>query len=130
MKRILFTLFMILSILGTPSLEAKESSDSSEKAMLRLFIQQGPQKTYLLGYHWMSLRLHQKIGMVESARRGALKLDAVMLHPAEIYIRELDRLFLRNPELRRLEVGPAIQGLAMSLNDWDSLSDSPHDTRQ
>jgi len=100
---------------------AGEVSKASPKT-IRLFIQKGPEKNYLLGHHWLRLKIHQKIAIVESARRGALELNALMTLPAEIYIRELDRLFLENPTLRQLEVGPAIHGIAVSLKDWDDGS--------
>ena len=104
------------------SSQAEEGRDHS-KQTLRLYINSGGSKTYLLGHHWGSLGMNQKIAMVEAARRGALKLEAVMTLPAEIYVRELDRMFSENPSLRKLEVGPAIHGIAVSFNDWDDGSD-------
>ena len=99
-----------------------EEAPADARQTLRLYINNGGNKTYLLGYHWESLGMNQKIAMVEVARLGALKLDAVMTLPAEIYVRELDRMFSENPSFRKLEVGPAIHGIALSFNDWDDGS--------
>lgn len=69
----------------------------------------------------MQMRVIQKIGLVERVRRGALKMNALMTLPAEIYVRELDGMYREHPEARSIEVGQAIQGIAVSLKDWDEM---------
>jgi len=101
-----------------------EESVPAERQSIRLFVQQDGQRAYLSGYQWISLRTDQKIIMVERARQGALRLGALMVLPAEIYVRELDRLFTEHPHLRKIEVGQAVEGIAISLKDWNTGSRS------
>lgn len=90
------------------------------KETIRLFLEQGDQRVYLLGHHWKALNLNQKIAMVEQARTGALEMNVLMALPAEVYIRRVDQMLIDNPQLRQFELGQVVQGIAISLNDWDS----------
>lgn len=114
MKKILLILFVVLAIAGNASAEEKKGNT------IRLFIEQGDQRMYLLGHHWTSLNLNQKIAMIEQARTGAISMNVVMALPAEVYIKKLNQMLLENPQLRQFELGQVVQGIAVSLNDWDT----------
>ena len=94
---------------------------------LRIFLKTGAKKTYVRGYQWATLDLNRKINLVESARRGALKLGALMTRPAETYVLEVDKFFKSNPSLMQMELGPVIQGVAISLKDWDNGGTHEHE---
>ncbi len=114
------------------SLQAAESKSSAQPSgtasvkgakpdqALRIYLKTGAKKTYVRGYQWMTLDLNRKINLVESARRGALKMNAVMTFPAETYVREIDKFFAGNPSLMQMEVGQVIQGVAISIKDWNA----------
>ena len=132
MKRILpyvLTAFCFLS--GAPASAQETSSPPAASApsagkpakptkALRIFLKTGAKKTYVRGYQWMTLDLNRRISLVESARRGALQMDALMTLPAETYVAEVDKFFQYNPSLMQMEVGQVIQGIAISLKDWDN----------
>lgn len=87
---------------------------------LRIFLKTGGKKIYVRGYQWMTLDLNRKISLVESARRGALKMNALMTQPAERYVMEADKFFRTNPSLLQMELGQVIQGIAISIQDWET----------
>lgn len=103
---------------GGPSASATASTARPEKA-LRIFLKTGGKKTYVRGYQWMTLDLNRKISLVESARRGALRMNAVMVRPAEVYVNEVNKFFQHNPSLMQMEVGQVIQGVAIGMKDWE-----------
>ncbi|MFT5206376.1 MAG: hypothetical protein ACI9CF_000111 [Candidatus Omnitrophota bacterium] len=115
----------ILSLIPTFSLAADVMPASTNSPSIRLFVESGGQRANILGHNWAELSFERKIKLIESARQGALRLGAVMALPAESYIRELDMMFAKNPSLRHIEVGQAIQGIAISLKDWDTGTGSP-----
>lgn len=130
MKHLTPSLFFVLlfSFLSPASVvrAAQETARSSESVSaapkpdkaLRIFLKTGEKKTYVRGYQWMTLDLNRKISLVESARRGALRMNAVMTQPAELYVANVDKFFRYNPGLLEMEVGQVIQGVAISLKDW------------
>ncbi|MBF0254536.1 MAG: hypothetical protein HQL11_05380 [Candidatus Omnitrophica bacterium] len=87
---------------------------------IRLFVTRAGERMYLNGHDWLRLDLDRKIEWVEAARLGAIKMGAVLSLPAEVYIGELDRMFTEAPQLRHIEVGQAIEGIAISMKDWDT----------
>jgi hypothetical protein len=103
---------------GTSSASTAASAAKPEKA-LRIFLKTGGKKTYVRGYQWMTLDLNRKISLVESARRGALRMNAVMAKPAEVYVNEVNKFFQHNPSLMQMEVGQVIQGVAVGMKDWE-----------
>ncbi len=118
-------LILTLSLLPTFSLASEAALTPTHSQSIRLFVEQGGQQANILGHNWAELSIERKIKLIESARQAALRLGAVMALPAESYIRELDMMFLKNPSLRHIEVGQAIQGIAIALKDWDSGTESP-----
>ncbi len=105
---------------------AAEGAESAKPAALRLYALKAGEKRYFTGYDWMLFDLSRKIALVEKARRGAvLQMNVVMALPAERYVRELDRMYAEAAEARTIEVGQAIQGIAITLKDWDEGSRSP-----
>lgn len=120
MKRFLPAL-LVASLLWTLPASAAEKTAKPEKA-LRIYLKTGNKKTYVRGYQWMTLDLNRKISLVESARRGALKMNAVMSQPAETYVAQVDKFFQYNPSLMEMEVGQVIQGIAISIKDWEDGS--------
>ena len=102
-----------------------ESPASMPKTMkrphrtLRLFLPGAEKKTYLRGYHWLKLSAVQKRYSVELARQGAMRMKVIMTLPAEMYLERLDRMFALESSTLNIEVGQAIQGIAIALHDWD-----------
>ena len=94
------------------------STPKPDKA-LRIYLKTGTKKTYIRGYQWVTLSLNRKISLVESARRGALQMGAVMTLPAERYVYEVNKFFQSNPAMFQMELGQVIQGIAISLKDWE-----------
>ncbi len=133
-KLLILVLAVMLSACSSHSAENSKNSAQTQNqsaastqapaAALRMFIPTGENsKEYLRGYHWLNFSAAQKMGVVEAARTGAVQqMSAVMSLPAEIYVRELDRLFATNSSIQQMEVGQAIQGIAISLKDWNDGS--------
>lgn len=132
MKHFLYTPALMLSVLflTTPSYAITESSPASATAAerptqvkpgkaLRIYLKTGGKKTYVRGYQWMTLDLNRKISLIESARRGAARMNAVMTLPAETYVAEVNKFFQDNPTFMEMEVGQVIQGVAISIKDWE-----------
>ncbi|MBP9733215.1 MAG: hypothetical protein KBD07_02425 [Candidatus Omnitrophica bacterium] len=131
MKHFLHTPALVLSVLlfSTSSYAITESRSASSAAVeqptakpdkaLRIYLKTGGKKTYVRGYQWMTLDLNRKISLIESARRGAAKMNAVMTRPAETYVAEINKFFQDNPTLMQMEVGQVIQGIAISIKDWE-----------
>ena len=117
--------FIAISILLGSFLLSQVHAAESRKGTptLRLFADMGGQRRYFTGYDWLQFDIHKRLALVEKARRGAVRLNAVMTLPAEIYVRELDNMFRRNSGIRHIELGQAIQGVAIALKDWDDGSD-------
>jgi hypothetical protein len=118
----------LFALTAAPAWTQEAASSSSAPALsrpakpdkaLRVFLKSGSKKTYVRGYQWMTLDLNRKINLVESARRGALKMGALMTQPAEVYIRNLDQFYAGHPTLMSMEIGQVIQGTAISMKDWD-----------
>lgn len=103
---------------SSTSASVPASASKPEKA-LRIFLKSGGKKTYVRGYQWMTLDLNRKISLIESARRGAARMNAVMAQPAETYVVEVNKFFQDNPTLMQMEVGQVIQGIAVSIKDWE-----------
>lgn len=103
---------------ASASPSAPQLASKPDKA-LRIFLKTGAKKTYVRGYQWLTLDLNRKISLVESARRGALQIDAIMLLPAERYVYEVNKFFQSNPSMLQMELGQVIQGIAISLKDWE-----------
>ena len=103
----------------------KSAASAPEKQKhLRLYAPSSVgERRYYTGYDWRQFNLNQKIQLVETARTGALKLNVVMTLPAELYVRELDRMFASNPQVQHMEIGQAIEGTAVVLKDWDDGTD-------
>ncbi len=129
-KSVILAFSFILSVLwgvcaAEEAVPGAATEGTEQKKTIRLYVPDASGgKAYLLGRDWLGLSPQQKIEMVELARRGALKLNAIVSLPAEIYIRELDQMFLEKPETRDIEVGQAIQGVAIALKDWDAGADT------
>jgi hypothetical protein len=122
MKRLL-TLLVVLSYVVMPLVAHAQEEANADKT-IRIFANDNGEKRYIVGYDWVNLNMGQKMTLVENARSGALKMDAVMVLPAEIYVAELDRIFSQDGEIRRIEVGQAIQGVAISKKDWGDGTDA------
>ena len=133
MKRRTLCLLALFCLSLTGSIFAQETAPREPAAStagaikkpagaIRIFLKTGNKKTYVRGYQWMTLDLNRKISLVESARRGAVKMNAVMVLPAETYVDEVNKFFQDNPRLMQMEVGQVIQGIAISLKDWDDGS--------
>jgi len=120
--RLVWILIVVL-IAGAGVKNAEGGEPVSEKRTLRLFSRSGGEKHYYTGYDWLKLDIQQKMETVEHAREGAIRMNTVMSRPAEVYIAELDRMYALNESVRHIEVGQAIQGIAISLKDWDDGSD-------
>ncbi len=103
---------------GSAAASSASQTTKPEKA-LRIFLKTGGKKTYVRGYQWMTLDLNRKISLVESARRGALRMNAVMAQPAEVYVNQVNKFFQHNPSLMQMEVGQVIQGVAIGMKDWE-----------
>lgn len=99
------------------------ASQEGQSKTLRIFALEDGHKRYFNGYDWVLFDLGQKIALVERARQGAVQMNAVMLRPPEVYVRELDRMYAEAAEARHIEVGQAIQGIAITLKDWDDGTD-------
>lgn len=119
----LFRIFLIACLLinsiSVSAMAYTTIHGEPKKKTIRLFIPSNSGRTYLRGHHWVSLTFDQKLAMVETARRGALQLGAVMTEPAERYVNEIDRMLAETPHIRQMEVGQTIQGIAIAMEDWD-----------
>jgi hypothetical protein len=127
----LTTLVLSLILTAPTTAQAQETSGGSASAAssaapavkpekaLRIFLKTGGKKTYVRGYQWMTLDLNRKISLIESARRGALRMNAVMAQPAEVYVNQVNQFFQHNPSLVQMEVGQVIQGVAIGMKDWE-----------
>jgi hypothetical protein len=115
-------LLFVVSGLPAPLGAAQDGAAPSSKS-LRLYAVEEGRKRYFNGYDWIQFDLNQKIALVEKARQGAILLHAMMLKPAEVYVRELDRMYGETNEVRLIEVGQAIQGIAITLKDWNDGGD-------
>ena len=104
---------------GVPAAQGAEISPRT----LRLFAVEGDHKRYFTGYDWLLFDLAAKTGLVEKARQGAARMNVAMTLPSRVYVRELDHMYRDAPEVRHIEVGQAIQGIAISLKDWDDGGD-------
>lgn len=103
---------------SSPAAAPAAKAPKPDKA-LRIFLKTGAKKTYVRGYQWMTLDLNHKINLIEAARSGALQMNAVMAQPAEVYVAEVNKFFQYNPSLMQMELGQVIQGIAVSIKDWD-----------
>ncbi len=121
MKHFLPTLLVLSTVFTSFPAAAADQPAKPDKA-LRIYLQTGAKKTYVRGYQWMTLDLNRKLSLIESARRGALKMNAVMARPAEVYVAQVDKFFQYNPALMEMEVGQVIQGIAISIKDWEDGS--------
>lgn len=102
----------------------QKAAPKAKQKHLRLFAPSSAgERRYYTGYDWRQFNLNQKIQLVETARTGALQLGVVMTMPAEIYVRELDRIFSSNPQVQHMELGQAIEGTAIAIKDWDDGTD-------
>lgn len=98
---------------------ASGSPAPGDKQVIRLFREVAGEKKYFTGFDWLQLDVNQKIILVERARQGALQMSVVMTLPAEVYVKEIDRMFNESTEIRYIELGQAIEGIAIALKDWD-----------
>lgn len=110
----------ILLCAGLGESSAAESRSGTQT--LRLYATVGGEKRYFTGYDWLQFNIHQQFQIVEKARHGAVRMNAIMVLPAEVYVKELNRMFRQHVELRHMELGQAIQGIAIALKDWDDGS--------
>ena len=122
-QRLPASLFLALSLAALCAAPASRAVEPAAPRVLRLFAVEEGQKRYFTGYDWLLMDLVAKKALVEKARLGAVRLNAVIALPAETYVRELDRMYGQAEESRQIEVGEAIQGLAISLKDWDDGTD-------
>lgn len=103
--------------------ETHSGTKAKVRPVIRLYASAKGETRYFTGDDWMLFTSGQKVQIVEKARTGAVRLNAVMSLPAEVYVRELDRIFGGNPGARHIELGQAIQGAAIGLKDWDDGTD-------
>ena len=122
MSRAWLLLAAVLGLFANAAAAERPTLRDRETPGVRLFVMQGGDKHYLTGFDWLQFDIGQKMGLVEAARSQAAGLNAVMVLPAEVYVAELDRMFSQNPEVRHIEIGPALQGVAITLKDWDDGS--------
>jgi hypothetical protein len=108
---------------GPAAFAAERAAAPGGRPILRIFATVNGEKRYFNGHDWVLWSPARRMAMVEKAREGAVKLNAVMTLPAEFYVRELDRVFMTNPQARDVELGQAIQGVAINLKDWDDGTD-------
>ncbi len=120
---ILLGVLLLLSAGHPAPLRAAQDGAAAPSKSLRLFVVEEGRKRYFNGYDWIQFDLNQKIGLVEKARLGAVQMHAMMLKPPEVYVRELDRMYGETSEVRLIEVGQAIQGIAITMKDWDDGTD-------
>lgn len=132
-----FTLFSIACLALSPAMggeafaKAKASAPAAspaakpdqDKRIIRLYRDVAGKKQYVIGRHWVQMTPEQKIQLVERARQGAVSMGVVFTLPAEIYVRQLDRMFQNNPTVLNIEIGQAIEGAAIALKDWDDGTD-------
>lgn len=125
-KWIALTAFVALLAAASPitASAAEKTTEQNKRMRLRLYVPSAAgDRKFFTGFDWQQLKMNQKIQLVEMARTGALRLNAVMTLPAEIYVRELDRMFNENPQIRTMELGQAIEGIAIAMKDWDDGTD-------
>jgi len=123
MKRLIFIFLTVLCVATAMTAFAATAPQNRQKH-LRLYVpSSGGEKRYYTGYDWLQFNLNQKIQLIETARTGASQLGVVMVLPAELYIRELDRMFQSNPQIQFMELGQAIEGTSVVMKDWDDGTD-------
>ncbi len=64
--------------------------------------------------------LREKIAAARTTQMHPVKLDpAIDPLPAERYVYEVNKFFQSNPAMFQMELGQVIQGIAISLKDWE-----------
>ena len=114
---------LILALLAPASVHAAKDASLSKPKSLRLYATMNGKKRYFNGYDWLQYDEKAKLALVEKAKIGAGRLSAVMLLPADVYVKEVDKIYGQAPESRLIELGQVIQGVAINLKDWNDGTD-------